>query len=111
MTIDRSLRVRAGGGSNRNVLTRGERLQKLKDAEKWREGESVFGLPKVRVMKAALKKKKKAKAEEAAEGAEGAAAAEGATPAAPAAGKAPAGKAPAGKAPAGKAPAGGKGGK
>ena len=80
MTIDPSLRVRTGSIQNRNVLTRAERLQKLKDSERWTEGKSVYGLPKVRVMKLALKKKKKAKAEEGAEGA----AAEGA--AAPAAG-------------------------
>ena len=75
MTIDPSLRVRAGSIQNRNVLSRAERLQKLKDTERWSEGTSVFGLPKVRVIKLALKKKKKAKAEEGAEGAaEGAAA-------------------------------------
>ena len=111
MTIDRSLRVRTGGTSNRNVLTRGERLQKLKEAEKWQDGGSVFGLPKVRVIKLALKKKKKAKAEEAAaEGAEGAAApAAGAAAGAKAAGGKAAG-AKAGAAPA-KPAAGAKGGK
>lgn len=88
MTIDRSLRVRAGGIASRNVLTRGERLQKLKDTDRWQEGGSVFGLPKVRVVKVALKKKKKAKTEEAAEGATPAAgAATPAAPAKPAAGK------------------------
>src|ERR687896_465491 len=61
MTIDRSLRVRSGSIANRNVLTRGERLQKLKEAEKWQDGNSVFGLPKVRVIKVALKKKKREK--------------------------------------------------
>jgi small basic protein (TIGR04137 family) len=107
MTIDRSLRVRAGSLGNRSVLTRGERLEKLKESDRWREGESVFGLPKVRVVRTALKKKKKAKAEEAAEGAaEGEAApAAGAASAAGAAGKAPAAAA---KPTAGKA-AGGKG--
>lgn len=106
MTIDRSLRVRAAGATNRNVLTRGERLAKLKDTERWQEGESVFGLPKVRVVKTTLKKKKKAKVEEAAEGAAGAPAAEGAAAAAaPAAGKPAAGKAAA------KPAAGGKAGK
>jgi len=74
MTIDKSLRVKAGAISNRNVLTRAERIAKLKETERWKEGESVLGLPKVRVLKLALKKKKKAaKAEEGAEGAEGAA--------------------------------------
>ena len=87
MTIDKSLRVKAGAISNRNVLTRAERIAKLKETERWREGDSVLGLAKVRVLKLALKKKKKAaKAEEGAEGAEGAAPAAGA--AAPAAGAA-----------------------
>ena len=70
MTIDKSLRVKAGAISNRNVLTRAERVLKLKESRRWKEGDSVLGLPKVRVLKLALKKKKKAaKAEEGAEGA------------------------------------------
>jgi small basic protein (TIGR04137 family) len=78
VTIDKTLRVKAGAIQNRNVLTRAERISKLKETERWKEGDSVLGLPKVRVLKLALKKKKKAaKAEE---GAEGAAA--GAAPAA-----------------------------
>jgi small basic protein (TIGR04137 family) len=86
MTIDKSLRVKAGAISNRNVLTRTERIAKLKETERWREGDSVLGLAKVRVLKLALKKKKKAaKAEEGAEGAEGAAPAGGAAAAAAAA--------------------------
>src|SRR6185295_9705503 len=100
MTIDKSLRVKAGAISNRNVLTRAERIAKLKETERWHEGDSVLGLPKVRVLKLALKKKKKAaKAEEGAEGAEGAApaAAAGGAAAKPAAAGAakPAGAAPA----------------
>jgi small basic protein (TIGR04137 family) len=99
MTIDKSLRVRAGAIQNRNVLTRAERIAKLIETERWKQGDSVLGLPKVRVLKLALKKKKKAaKAEE---GAEGEAAATGA---APAAGAAAAGKPAAGAA--AKAPAG-----
>ena len=43
----------------RSVLTRGERIQKLKDAERWKEGDSPFGLAKVRVYKLEMKKKKK----------------------------------------------------
>lgn len=93
MTIDRSLRVRSGSIANRNVLTRGERLQKLRESERWQEGSSVFGLPKVRVVKVALKKKKKAKVEEGAEGAEGTAAAPAAAGAAAAAKPAAGGKA------------------
>jgi small basic protein (TIGR04137 family) len=95
MSMDKSLRVRAGMSRARSVLTRGERIQKLTDAERWKEGDSPFGLPKVRVYKLEMKKKKK-KAKEDEEGAEGAAAA--GTAAAPAAGaKAPAAKAPAAK--------------
>jgi small basic protein (TIGR04137 family) len=82
MPIDKSLKVKSGGIQNRNVLTRAERIEKLKEQERWQEGSSVLGLPKVRVAKLALKKKKKAKAEE---GAEGEAAAAGAAPAAGAA--------------------------
>jgi len=73
MTIDKTLKVRAGMIRNRNVLTRAERLEKLQQAERWKEGDPVLGLPKVRVAKMALKKKKKAKKGEEEEGAEGAA--------------------------------------
>ena len=73
MPIDKSLKVKAGAIQNRNVLNRSERIAKLKEAERFTEGQSVLGLPKVRVVKLALKKKKKVKAEEGAEGAAGAA--------------------------------------
>ena len=46
MTIDKSLKVKAGAISNRNVLTRAERIVKLKEAERWKDGQSVLGLPK-----------------------------------------------------------------
>ena len=78
MTIDKSLKVKAGMARSRNVLTRAERIAKLIETDRWHEGDKVLGLPKVRVQKLALKKKKKVKKEEE-EGAEGAAA-----PAAPA---------------------------
>ena len=69
MTMDKSLRVRKGSSSARGVLSRGERILKLKEQDRWEDGRSPLGLPKVRVMKTAMKKKKKAKAEEGAEGA------------------------------------------
>ena len=68
MTIDKSLKVKAGMMRSRNVLTRAERLEKLKAADRWSEGDSVLGMPKVRVQKLALKKKKKVKKEEEEEG-------------------------------------------
>jgi small basic protein (TIGR04137 family) len=92
MTIDKSLRVKAGAISNRNVLTRAERIVKLQESERWKEGDRVLGLPKVRVLKLALKKKKKAKAEEGAEGDKAAAGGAAAKPAAGAAAKGAAAK-------------------
>ena len=97
MTMDKSLKVRLGLARARSVLTRDERIQRLKAADRWKEGDSPFGLAKVRVFKLAVKKKKKKKEEE--EGAEGAEAAA----AAPAEGaKKEAGKKEAGKKDAGK---------
>ena len=63
MTMDKSLRVRKGSSSARGVLSRAERIVKLKEQERWGEGRSPLGLPKVRVYKMAMKKKKKAKEE------------------------------------------------
>ena len=69
MTIDKSLRIRRGLSRTRNVLNRAERIERLKTADRWREGDSPLGLAKVRVFQLALKKKKKkAAAEEDAEG-------------------------------------------
>lgn len=64
MTMDKSLRVRRGLVRSRSVLTRAERIERLKAAERWAEGDSPFGLAKVRVYKLAMKKKKKKKKEE-----------------------------------------------
>lgn len=75
MTIDKSLRVKRGASRNRSVLTRVERLQRLKEADRWKEGDSPLGLPKVRVRKMTIKKKKKKKEGEEGAAAEGAAAA------------------------------------
>jgi len=93
MTIDKSLKVKGSGIQNRNVLTRAERIEKLMAAEKFKEGDKVLGLPKVRVVKLSLKKKKKAKTEEGAEAAKGGAATPAAGGKAPAAAAKPAGAA------------------
>ncbi len=60
--------MRKGSSSARGVLSRAERIAKLKEQERWTEGRSPLGLPKVRVQKLAMKKKVKKK-DEAAEGA------------------------------------------
>ncbi len=68
MTIDKSLKVKKGVTRSRNVLTRVERIEKMKEMDKWQEGDSPFGLTKTRVYRVVLKKKKKAvKAEDAAD--------------------------------------------
>jgi len=64
MSIDKSLKRKSGGSSNRSVLTRAERIATLKDADKWKDGQSPFALPKVRVLKIVLKKAKKEKTDE-----------------------------------------------
>ena len=64
MTIDKSLKIRRGATSNRSVLSRAERLERLKETDRWVEGQSPLGLPKVRVKKLTMKKKKKEKKEE-----------------------------------------------
>lgn len=69
MTMDKSLRIRAGLVRSRSVLTRGERIARLKASDRWQDGQSPFGLPKVRVYKLSVKKKKKRKEEEEAGGA------------------------------------------
>jgi small basic protein (TIGR04137 family) len=66
MTMNKSLRIRKGGGGSRGVLSRAERIAKLKELERWADDQSPLGLPKVRVYKISLKKKK-AKTEETAE--------------------------------------------
>lgn len=100
MTIDKSLRVRRGSTRNRSVLTRVERIARLRQADRWKEGDSPLGLPKVRVRKLTMKKKKKKKEDEEGATAEGGAAAAAtptaAAPAKPAAGKPAAGKPAAG---------------
>ena len=83
MSIDKSLRRKNSLERARNVLTRGERIKRLLDEERWQEGRSPFGLPKVRVFRVVIKKVKKAKEEEkpAGEGEAAAPAAAGAAPA------------------------------
>ncbi len=70
MTIDKSLKIRAGLARTRNVLTRGERIERLKASDRWKEGDSPMGLAKVRVYKLVMKKKKKKQEEEEGEGVE-----------------------------------------
>jgi small basic protein (TIGR04137 family) len=71
MSVDRSLKVKGALSRHRNVLTRAERIERLKDEERWAEGESVLALPKVAHRKShAGRKAAKAQVAKEAEGAE-----------------------------------------
>ena len=84
MSLHKSLVSSGRLKRQRNVLSRWERIERLREEERWEEGRSVFALPKVKV--AHHKRHKKAKKEVApAEGevaaeAEGEAAGEAARP-------------------------------
>ncbi len=77
MSIDKSLKTSGALSKHRNVLTRAERIEKLKDEDRWSEDQSPFGLIKVAHRKAKVGGKVKKTAEGAAE-AEGEKPAEGA---------------------------------
>ena len=47
MSIDRSLKIKDALSRHRNVLSRAERIEKLIEEERWSEGDSLLGLPKV----------------------------------------------------------------
>ena len=68
MSIDKSLRRKNSLERARSVLTRGERISKLMSDDRWKDGQSPYGLPKVKVVKLAVKKAKKVKEEEEGEG-------------------------------------------
>ena len=73
MSIDRSLKIKGALSRHRNVLTRTERIEKLKDEERWSEGDSLYGLPKVEHRKShAGRKSKEAPVQAATEAAEAA---------------------------------------
>ena len=66
MSIDSSLKIRGALDRHRNVLSRAERLAKLIEEERWSEGDSALGLPKVAHRKEhTVRKEKEAPATEA----------------------------------------------
>ena len=72
MSIDRSLKVKSALERHRNVLNRAERIDSLKEDDRWSDGDAVMGLPKVSHRKAHVGKKsseKEASAEVATEAA------------------------------------------
>ena len=86
MSIHPSLTISEKDKKQRSVLKRSERLKAMLEKGQWKEGEKVYGLPKIKTIRIKIKKEK---VEKAAEGVP----AEGAAPAAAAAEtKAPAAK-------------------
>lgn len=57
MSIHKSLHIAGGLASARSVFTRRERIEKLMSKDKFEEGDSVLGLPKVRTRLKTLTKK------------------------------------------------------
>ena len=62
MSIHPSLNISDKDKSTRSVLKRTERLKKLLDEGSWKEGNSIFGLPKVKTARIKAVKKEKAAA-------------------------------------------------
>ena len=62
MTQHPSLKIKGVGIGHRSVLKRFERILRLKKEEKWKEGDPIFGLPKVKSIRAKIKKEKPAPA-------------------------------------------------
>lgn len=89
MSLDKSLKVKTRLKKIRSVLTRVERIEQMKSNDAWHDSMSVFGIPKTKVIRFTIGKKKKEKKEEGADDKKGA---KGAKAAAPAAAAAPAKK-------------------
>ncbi len=60
MSLDKSLKGRSALVRHRNVLTRAERIERLKELGQWTEGSNPLGLPKVAHRKTNVGKKDKA---------------------------------------------------
>jgi len=62
MSIHPSLSSSAKSKKTRSVLKRAERLKTLIEKDLWKEGQSIFALPKTKVMRIKIKKEKAAAA-------------------------------------------------
>ena len=96
MSIHPSLAISDKDKKQRSVLKRTERIRTMMEKGNWKEGDKVYGLPKIKSIRIKIKKEKIEKAETTAvEGATPAAAPATAAKAQPAAKGAPAKAAPA----------------
>lgn len=62
MSIHPSLTASEKDKKSRSVLKRTERLKKMIEKELWKEGQSIFGLPKLKTTRLKIKKEKAAPA-------------------------------------------------
>jgi len=76
MSIHPSLTISEKDKNVRSVLKRTERIRQMQEKGKWKEGDSVYGLPKIKTLRIKIKKEKveKVEAETPGEGAQPAAA-------------------------------------
>jgi small basic protein (TIGR04137 family) len=92
MSVHPSLNISDKDKKQRSVLKRTERLRTMMEKGQWKEGDKVYGLPKIKTVRIKIKKEKVEKVE-------AALVTEGATPAAtPGAKEQPAAKEPTAKA-------------
>lgn len=68
MSLHPSLRIDSAGAQQRSVLTRIERIKDLMKKDLWKDGQSVTGLPKTKIVRVKASKKKKEAEEKEGEG-------------------------------------------
>jgi len=73
MSIHPSLSAAAQNKKQKSVLKRSERIRAMLEKGTWKEGQSVFGLPKIKTVRIKIKKEKAAEKPAEAAVAEGAA--------------------------------------
>lgn len=64
MSIHPSLNISEKSKKQRSVLKRAERIKTMASKGSWKEGDTVFGLPKIKIVKMKIKKEKAVKAVE-----------------------------------------------
>ncbi|MEI6631796.1 MAG: small basic protein [bacterium] len=63
MSIHPSLNSSEKDGKSRSVLKRIERIRMMLEKSQWKEGDSVYGLPKIKTLRIKIKKEKAEKVE------------------------------------------------
>jgi len=69
MSIHPSLAISESDKKQRSVLKRTERIRMMLEKGKWKEGDKVYGLPKIKTVRIKIKKEKAEKTAETAAGA------------------------------------------